>query len=76
MPCEPACESPKHTMRAGMIWTGCAYSLFWLCLSSTVDRVREISLKVTGELADVFDRNERVVAVVIERPYMRQVYVP
>jgi hypothetical protein len=41
-----------------------------------VDRVSEISIDVTGELADVFDGNERVVAVVIQRPYMRQVYVP
>jgi hypothetical protein len=41
-----------------------------------VDRVSEISLKVTGDLEDVFDGNERVVAVVIERPYMRQVYIP
>ena len=41
-----------------------------------VDRVSEISLKVTGELEDVFDGNERIVAVVIERPYMRQVYIP
>jgi hypothetical protein len=41
-----------------------------------VNRVSEISLTVTGELEDVFDGNERVVAVVIERPYMRQVYVP
>jgi hypothetical protein len=41
-----------------------------------VDRVSEITLKVRGELEDVFDGNERVVAVVIQRPYMRQVYVP
>ena len=41
-----------------------------------VDRVSEISLRVTGELEDVFDGNERIVAVVIQRPYMRQVYVP
>jgi hypothetical protein len=41
-----------------------------------VDRVSEISLKVTGELEDVFDGNERIVAVVVERPYMRQVYIP
>jgi hypothetical protein len=41
-----------------------------------VNRVSEISLKVKGELGDVFDGNERVVAVVIQRPYMRQVYVP
>src|SRR6266508_556735 len=41
-----------------------------------VDRVSEISLKVTGELDGVFDGNERIVAVVIERPYMRQVYIP
>jgi hypothetical protein len=41
-----------------------------------VNRVSEISLDVKGELDDVFDGNERVVAVVIQRPYMRQVYVP
>jgi hypothetical protein len=41
-----------------------------------VDRVSEFSLKVRGELGDVFDGSERVVAVVIQRPYMRQVYVP
>jgi hypothetical protein len=31
---------------------------------------------VTAELEDVFDGNEHIVAVVIQRPYMRQVYVP
>jgi len=41
-----------------------------------VDAVSEIDLKVKGEASDVFDGNERVVAVVIQRPYMRQVYVP
>jgi hypothetical protein len=41
-----------------------------------VDGVSEITLKVQGELEDVFDGNERVVAVVIQRPYMRQVSVP
>jgi hypothetical protein len=41
-----------------------------------LDRVSEIGFDVKGELADVFDGNERVVAVVIQRPYMRQVYVP
>jgi hypothetical protein len=41
-----------------------------------VDRVSEITLKVKGELGDVFDGSEGVVAVVIQRPYMRQVYVP
>jgi hypothetical protein len=41
-----------------------------------VNRVSEISLNVKGELEEVFDGNERVVAVVIQRPYMRQVYVP
>jgi hypothetical protein len=40
-----------------------------------IDAVSEISLKVQGELSDVFDGNERVVAVVIQRPYMRQVFV-
>jgi hypothetical protein len=41
-----------------------------------VNRVTDISLEVTGELEDVFDGNERIVAVVIQRPYMLQVYVP
>jgi hypothetical protein len=41
-----------------------------------VDRVTEISLDVKGELQDVFDGSERIVAVVIQRPYLRQVYVP
>jgi hypothetical protein len=41
-----------------------------------VNRVSEISLDVKGELDDVFDGSERIIAVVIQRPYMRQVYVP
>jgi hypothetical protein len=41
-----------------------------------IDRVSEISLNVKGELEDVFDGSQRVIAVVIQRPYMRQVYVP
>jgi hypothetical protein len=41
-----------------------------------VNRVSELSVNVKGELEDVFDGNERVVAVVIQRPYIRQVYVP
>jgi hypothetical protein len=41
-----------------------------------VNRVSEVSLDVKGELEDVFDGSERVVAVVIQRPYVRQVYVP
>jgi hypothetical protein len=41
-----------------------------------IDRVSELSLDVNGELGDVFDGNQRVVGVVIQRPYMRQVYVP
>ena len=41
-----------------------------------VDGVSDISLDVRGELGDVFDGNERVVAVVIQRPSMRQVHVP
>jgi hypothetical protein len=40
-----------------------------------VNRVSEIRFDVRGELEDVFDGNERLVAVVIQRPYMRQVYV-
>jgi hypothetical protein len=41
-----------------------------------VDRVTEISLDVKGELESVFDGSERIVAVVIQRPYMPRVYVP
>jgi len=41
-----------------------------------INRVSEISIKAAGELADVFDGKERIVAVVIQRPYFRQVYVP
>lgn len=41
-----------------------------------ISRVSAINLEVTGELEDVFDGNERIVAVVIQRPYLRQVYVP
>jgi hypothetical protein len=40
-----------------------------------IDAVSEITLKARGELTDVFDGSERVVGVVIQRPYMRQVYV-
>jgi hypothetical protein len=38
------------------------------------DGVSQISLDVRGKLDDVFDGNQRVVAVVIQRPYMRSVY--
>ena len=41
-----------------------------------VNTVSELSLTVQGELADGLDGTERVVAVVIQRPYMRQVYIP
>ena len=41
-----------------------------------IDGVSEIDLRVRGELDDVFDGSQRVVGVVIQRPYMRQVYVP
>lgn len=41
-----------------------------------VNRVSEVTLRAQGELQDVFDGDERIVAVVIQRPYMRQVYVP
>jgi hypothetical protein len=41
-----------------------------------VNRVSEVNLDARGELGDVFDGTERVVAVVVQRPYMRQVYVP
>jgi hypothetical protein len=41
-----------------------------------IDRVTELRFTATGELTDVFDGSEQVVAVVIQRPYMRHVYVP
>jgi hypothetical protein len=41
-----------------------------------ISRVSDLTFEVKGELEDVFDGNERVVAVVIQRPYMRHVYVP
>jgi hypothetical protein len=41
-----------------------------------VNAVTEMDLRVKGELTDVFDGTERVVAVVIQRPYVRQVFVP
>src|SRR5262249_24337303 len=41
-----------------------------------VNRVSAIRFGVKGGLDDVFDGNERVVAVVIQRPYVRRVYVP
>ena len=41
-----------------------------------IDRVSDISITAAGELADVFDGTERIVAVVIQRPYVRDVYVP
>jgi hypothetical protein len=40
-----------------------------------VNRVSEVNLEMGGELGDVFDGMERVVAVVIQRPCMRQVCV-
>jgi hypothetical protein len=41
-----------------------------------INVVSEITLTAKGELADIFDGSQRVVAVVIQRPYIRQVYVP
>jgi hypothetical protein len=41
-----------------------------------INGVAELSLEVTGELGDVLDGTQRVVAMFIQRPYMRQVYVP
>ena len=41
-----------------------------------INSVSEITVDVKGELGDVFDGNQRIVAVVVQRPYMRQVYVP
>jgi hypothetical protein len=41
-----------------------------------VNAVTEIDLEAKGELTDVFDGRQQIVGVVIQRPYMRQVYVP
>jgi hypothetical protein len=41
-----------------------------------VDRVSQLTLEVRGELGDVFDGTQRVVAVFIQRPYLRQVHEP
>jgi hypothetical protein len=41
-----------------------------------INGVTEIELSAQGELTDVFDGTERVVGVVIQRPYLRHVYVP
>ena len=40
-----------------------------------VNRVSEIGLNLRGELEDVFDGNDLVFAVVIQRPQMRQGFV-
>jgi hypothetical protein len=45
-------------------------------VAMNVDTVTDITLRVKGELTDVFDGTERVVAVVMQRPYTRQVYEP
>jgi hypothetical protein len=42
----------------------------------SVNRVSQVIFEARGELGDVFDGNQRVVAVVIQRPYVRQVFVP
>jgi len=41
-----------------------------------LNQVSEAALRAGSELRDLLDGRERVVAVVIQRPYMRQVYVP
>jgi hypothetical protein len=41
-----------------------------------INVVSEIDIAGKGELADVFDGSQRIVGVVIQRPYIRHVYVP
>jgi hypothetical protein len=41
-----------------------------------IDHVSEVTVEVQGELAEVVDGTERVVAVFLQRPYLRQVYEP
>jgi hypothetical protein len=41
-----------------------------------VNASAKVSLDVKGEPEDVFDGSEPIVAVVIQRPDVRQVYVP
>jgi hypothetical protein len=43
---------------------------------ANVNAVGEIDLEIKGELTDAFDGSERIVGVVIQRPYVDQVYVP
>jgi hypothetical protein len=38
-----------------------------------INQVSEITLRTCGELRDVLGGSDRIVAVVIQRPYMRQV---
>lgn len=38
--------------------------------------ITDYNLTVRGERSDVFDRNERLVGIVIQRPYMCRVYQP
>jgi len=42
----------------------------------SINRVSHLTFDVNGELSDVFDGNQRVVAVVVQRPYIRHVFVP
>jgi hypothetical protein len=41
-----------------------------------LNRVAEIDLRVKGELEDVFEGSQRMIGVVIQRPYVLHVYVP
>jgi hypothetical protein len=47
-----------------------------LSLPLDINTVSDVDLTVRGELTDVFDGNERIVGVVIQRPYLRRVYQP
>jgi hypothetical protein len=42
----------------------------------SINRVSHVAFDVNGELSDVFDGNQRVVAVVIQRPYIGHAFVP
>lgn len=41
-----------------------------------INAVSSIDIKVRGELEDVFDGTEQVIAVVVQRPYVRRVSTP
>ena len=44
--------------------------------STGIDSVSRVAIVATGELTDVVDGHQRIVGVVIQRAFVRHVYVP